>query len=349
MSDNASGVKVPSVIAEKSVTTPVFAKSPKIRIVGCGGCGIRLAGLISKVLGENKNISVSVVDTSEADNAYVEGVQVITLGDMGSGGYRRENANAIASAISTKVVPSLGLSDELVVLVFALSGGSGSVIGPHMIKALAPYSTGMVAATVVDTSTALWTQNSVGTLKTIEKFAVDAGVYLPMMMFSNDIKGNRAATEDVLKQIHLLSEVLTTPAGSIDQNDRRHWINPRKTLGLPAGVYTLEVLVSGKQISDTQIVDVPAQYDSVLNFIPEGKEIEDYPELRVQMLAGKVGYLPNNSATLSGRTYVPGDNFKKFVTEVDSHLKLEKAHTSRIREAVIVSAKDESDETGMIY
>ena len=344
---SAPKTKVKDTVAQPEVKTKV----PGVKIIGCGGTGVRVSSILASVFSNNPNVSVTAIDTSSADTEYVSGLNVINIGGMGSGMFRRENANEIAAIVPTRIMPELDIDDEICILIFSASGGSGSVIAPHLIKTFAQYGVNTIAIVIADTSTSGYTTNTISTMKSIESIVKSSEVYLPTMIFSNDHGGIRRVNADILQQMNILIKVLTIPAISIDQNDRKHWLNPRKTLGLPPGVYTLEVVSDGAETTPTsQMIDTNiAHFDSVLNFIPHGKEIEDYPHMRVEAISGKLGYIPNGANSFAGRIYVPGEYYRKWIAGLSERNKIEKALTQRFAETLVPDAKDVIDPSGMVF
>lgn len=335
---------------------------PKFLVVGCGGAGVQLASMMAKVFAANPHVRVVGVDQSLADLQYVNNIEKIALGEHGSGTFRKENAASSSTQVPTRVIAELGLSpDTIVCLLFSASGGSGSTIGPLMIDALSTNKIRTLGIVIADMSTAIYAINTLGTIKSIENKAISSNAYFPMALFDNTRSGQRAVNADVLTFTSFLIRLLTRPAVSIDRNDRLHWVDPKKTLGLPAGYYSIDITEEalGDLVVDSfpTLIDSSKQvdrFDSVLTLIPVGDDIEDHPSYKINTLSGKVGYLNSpdavtNKSVIQGRIYKPTKAFTDFIAQLASLKRIEDAATHRIGEKHSLDTDDRIDDTGLVF
>lgn len=203
-----------------------------VTVVGCGGCGINLARQF-----KDRDVLNDVLyfDTSMTNSRPGEIVHIVTNGS-GSGSDRGENARDIERAVAQLNAKQLGIADVAIVI-FSLAGGSGSVIGPLMIREYARQGVRVVGVAVADTSSTVGAKNTLNTLKTLTAIATNNNLYLPMIVLSNDQTNRRgevdmAATTLIAKTIG----ILTARVFEVDRNDRLNWINPMKVVGSQPGL-----------------------------------------------------------------------------------------------------------------
>ena len=158
----------------------------KVRIYGCGGCGINLAAKVGAHPAELGLSAVEVVfvDTSRSNlkSASTEGIPSYLLdGVDGSGKIRRENSDAIADRIGDLLLEHRPL--DLNIVCFSSAGGSGSVFGPLIVKALLERDAPVVAFMVGSVESAITATNSLNTLKSLDVIADRAAA--PLVVYYN--------------------------------------------------------------------------------------------------------------------------------------------------------------------
>lgn len=98
---------------------PAFS-SPKVLVIGAGGCGINLVRHIKSRLNDDL-VPFIYCDTSMANSRPGEHINVIT-GGSGSGGVRAANAAALQKEIATLDETALPHAD-IVITLHSLAGG----------------------------------------------------------------------------------------------------------------------------------------------------------------------------------------------------------------------------------
>lgn len=158
-------------------------KAGIVRIYGAGGCGINLA---SKIGNRSPQVGLAgtdvvYVDTSLSNLRKVgKDAKVYALeGVDGSGKVRRENSNAIADKIGDLLLEHR--PHDLNIVVFSASGGSGSVFGPLIVKALLERDEPVVAFVVGSTESAITATNTLNTLKSLS--AISNSANAPVVMY----------------------------------------------------------------------------------------------------------------------------------------------------------------------
>jgi len=252
---------------------------PTVCIFGCGGGGINTA---RRALPEFKNnATYRYLDTSKRAN-LMPGEDAIIMGSGdGSGAVRIENADAVIKAIASLSDEELGLADVNIVA-FSASGGSGSVIGPLLIKDIAGRRKRLVIALVISSSQSrVHTNNTLKTLQSLRSITDDIGLYLPISIFDNNV-GVKEVDQVMPYKLARLVDLLTAPTIEIDKNDRLNWINAPKTLGSSlSGLRLLYVTTThdGPKCPDVEVRPSTQNhiYDSLLAIRTEDYEVIDRP------------------------------------------------------------------------
>lgn len=255
---------------------------PSLNIIACGGAGINiLRHALPMITGR---VTFSRLDTSEANLRVGETANII--GGGGSGLVRGLNADVAVRTIAGLSDESLGLADVNIVI-FSLSGGSGSVIGPLLIGDIAGRRKRLVIAlTISSMQSEKHTNNTLQTLQSLRKITENTGLYLPISIFNNLTAGQRAVDEALPYKLSRLVDLLTAPTVEIDKNDRLHWLNVPKTLETPlVGLRLLYVNATNgqKECANTEIwpENTGHIYDSVLAINTEQYAVGDRPRARV--------------------------------------------------------------------
>lgn len=187
--------------------------SPKVTFWGCGGFGINQTRLLPGFL-DYPNASFRIIDTSKA-NTHKQNIDsridVRYVGDDGHGKVRGTNLEVLQQKMDQMVFVDDNESD-IDVVIFSLSGGSGSVVGPLIVKALTRKDKPVIVITVADANSTVDCENSIKTIKTIENFAKNS--YVNMILFDNSIDGRNSVDVGIKSKIAMLMK-------AIDLNDIR--------------------------------------------------------------------------------------------------------------------------------
>lgn len=243
---------------DKTVLPKVAA--PSIRIIAGGGCGtniVRLARDEVKHLADIRILDTSYANlrTNELDMAHV-----ITENKSGAGKIRGEHLHSINQYISGLPNEDL-VSTDITVLVFALGGGTGSVVGPIAIKEIGRRKgTIPVAFIVVDTISEKDVENTYKTLQSLENICKEHNIYLPVVLFDNSV-GKEVVNKAMRKQLIDLVNLVTLPTIETDRNDRKNWLDGNKTSKAGPGLKPLHI-VSGNEISDIEATGEIWRFDS---------------------------------------------------------------------------------------
>jgi hypothetical protein len=216
--------------------------TPKMLVIGAGGCGINIARMVDSVPG----IAVEYFDTSDANVREGDTSFTIVGSGRGSGGNRAENAAKIEADVS-KLDLSGRLEFDIVVVAYSASGGSGSVIGPVLSRVLASRKPDLrlVNLMVADSGSGVWATNTSGTLETLEAICEDLNLRLPCMIFENRPGMARSRVDEcIFVQLASLIEAMVAPTIEMDTQDRLNFLDPSSVIDTTVG---LKILVTGRE------------------------------------------------------------------------------------------------------
>lgn len=209
--------------------------SKTIRVYGAGGAGTNIAthfiGHQSKTL--NAAIAPAVLDTSEAnlrgrdikdiDTHLIEGLD-------GSGKIRSENYDQIRRCIKQMLVDIP--PEDFNVVVFSGSGGSGSVIGPLLIKELQERDIPVIGVVIGSYESMISAVNTKKTLQSLESIAEKTDKPTVICYQGNEPNTPRS---EVDAGIHtLIGAISILASGNVREMDTRdiyNWVYFNKISG----------------------------------------------------------------------------------------------------------------------
>lgn len=203
-----------------------MATSPhiKARLYLCGGAGTDLGLQV-----QSKTFAKAVVDAS--DSNFKSGMDRETCyfieGLNGSGKNRAENARVIAPLIP-EILEQFPAGDFNIV-VFSAAGGSGSVIGPYIVKQLLADKKPVISVVVGVVDTARDIKNTLDTLKTLEAFSVATGQPAVVNYHENIVgQPQRVTDEEVLFSLEAFGDLLTQDIDRLDLMDLTNFVQFHK-------------------------------------------------------------------------------------------------------------------------
>lgn len=267
-----------------TLATKVSTKN-NITIFGCGGCGLNI---VNEVIKGNKGLGsfIKGIDTSKAnivdmDEALVESFELID--DLeGSGKLRSENVDQVVNFMDRITISDFNI------VVFSLSGGSGSVIGPLLINEILRNKKIAIGIVVADTASNIDARNTIGTIKSLENMADQNKAYLPIVLLDNT-KGRTNVDQAAVEVIKIISTILIRNAKEMDKQDKLNFFRPNKLINLvKPGLSLLNASYGdGNWISDAIVQgEQTGVLDSVLLISPT----MDYPELTIKTHVIYVGF-----------------------------------------------------------
>lgn len=225
--------------------------SKKLRVFGCGGAGINL---VTHYFGKDAEAGMAemapaLIDTSRSnlmgrkideDSTYlVEGLMapVRSAPRTTTLSIRPSNRSWFKSPCDMNVV------------VFSASGGSGSVIGPLIIKHLNEKQIPVIAMVIGSDESTIAAENTLKTIKSLELVAKNSNMPVIMSFHKNDLAGRRSDVDrSVWSVISCLSILSSGQNAEMDYRDLVHWVQYTKINGGRAQLATMHVATSAEHM-----------------------------------------------------------------------------------------------------
>ncbi|MAP21321.1 MAG: hypothetical protein CL582_10335 [Alteromonadaceae bacterium] len=238
----------------------------KVRLYGCGGAGVNI---VSNYATRGKEpgcaeLIPSLIDTSASnlrsrevpeESVYqVEGLD-------GSGKIRSENhaeINKVIKEVLVKMPPT-----DFNIVVFSTSGGSGSVIGPLLMKELMSRGIATIAVVVGSDESVIAAENTLKTLQSLELISKKTETPLVMSYHHNDQNTRRSQIDkEMLAEIGSLAILASGENLEMDRLDLVHWLNYTKVNGGTPRLSTLDIAMSGEAYSSLSgVLSVASLYN----------------------------------------------------------------------------------------
>lgn len=323
-------------------------KAGVVRIYGAGGCGISLASQIGCQPADVGLAATDVVyvDTSLSNlrNQSDDDQVYILQGVDGSGKIRRENSDAIADKIGDLLLAHR--PHDLNIVCFSASGGSGSVFGPLIVKALLERDEPVVAFVVGSTESAITATNSLNTLKSLDVISARAGAPLIMYYGQNPSDVPRSVVDRAMVSAMRAFRVLGSKQNEgLDSRDLKNFFRYDRACRAQPQLSLLEIVTTGdpKEINDTgvsHVISVASVFRST-----------DALPLAMPSEYQCSGYLPNECSEFDEQMHflIHTDEVARIVKSVSEEVKrydeFAKSHQAKTK---ISSADDSVDDTGLV-
>jgi hypothetical protein len=182
--------------------------------------------------------------TADADIRSGEEVYMVSgTKGSGSGTIRSTNADAIFKYVANLDDEDLGYSDINIILT-SLSGGSGSVIAPALIKRIHRRSGGsaqFIFIGVGHTSSETFTNNTLNSLKSMVNITTTDKIYLPSLIFDNSSVGEDIVNATMKYRLTQLVYLFALPTYNLDPSDRKNFLNGIRTMNAAPGMRLLRL------------------------------------------------------------------------------------------------------------
>ncbi len=334
---------------ESSVQTSV---PPTISLFGIGGFGINMASRIIDYLDQSFSLIDHLTcnryfDTSTANIRNQEKVHVIAGGGHGSGKVRSSNFDEIRQNITHLSEEELPVND-ISILIFSLGGGTGSVLGPLLMRDLAKKKSQVVIVTVADAQSEIDNNNTLATLKSLQNIAEKNNIYLPTMLYNNVQTGRSAVDKDVIKAVTDLILILSRPAYEIDRNDRLSWLNASDTVGTGSGLRQLDVWSAAS--SEQMSVDSKLIFESVLSLGVRKDDTSELYEFRNRTRFKKDGWFADSTLQpMLGTIRHSTDMITSVMSDIEESREVFLSQSKNSKASPISISKDEAaDDSGMV-
>lgn len=249
-----------------------------MKVFGCGGTGVNI---VKKLMSSKQEDLLSqqnyyCIDTSKANlrDTDIDENSIFILDDKdGSGGLRSENHESVS-----KVIPSVLERFEpgqFNIVIFSLSGGSGSVIGPLLISELLNQDKAVVAITIGNETSKLSCNNNFKTLQSLESISSNRKKPVPIMFFSQNENVKRTEVDKmVILNIAYLSILNSGRNLELDSQDIYNWLNYHRVTTYKPKLTLLEIYPSNDALNQCEapisLISIFTEHDNELpSIIPE--------------------------------------------------------------------------------
>lgn len=206
-----------------------------INVYACGGAG----GNIGKQI-KNLDMDVFFIDTSNSNLKDIKTDNVYLVEGMDGAGKRRATTYEGFKGLAEEVLIRFKPSTDLNVVVSSLSGGSGSILSPLLVKELIANGSNTIVIGVDSRSSVIEIDNTISTLKTFKSIsdAVDRSISL----FYVENSSRKEADKKAINLLELLALLVNKElTEEFDTSDVHNFINYDKVTDNEPGVAILEV------------------------------------------------------------------------------------------------------------
>lgn len=228
----------PSKSASNSGDEHSSVLTRKLRIYGAGGAGTNRVSEFMQRQQPSANrakIMPSILDTSRSNlrGAKIPEDCLYLVPDLdGSGKLRHENHGEISKTIRQMLnqIPP----QEFNLVVFSASGGSGSVIGPLIIKELIERALPVVGVVIGSYESVISSENTIKTLQSLESIAQNTQTPVVISYHHNELNESRLVTDKSVDAfMGLFSTLVSGENLEIDYKDIENFINFTRVSGKP--------------------------------------------------------------------------------------------------------------------
>lgn len=189
-----------------------------VSIYACGGTGANIAKQVKDL-----DIEINYVDSSDANLRGVSEDNIYLIQDQEGAGKKRgityDNFKDVAGDVLIKFKPSKDIN----IVMSSLSGGSGSVIAPLLVKELLDKDATVIVIAIDSNSSLIELTNTVNTLKTYK--GISKQMKKSVSMFHVENKSRKEADRKSIDFISLLSLLVDRSRTSeFDVTDLRNFV-----------------------------------------------------------------------------------------------------------------------------
>lgn len=315
----------------------------QIRIYGCGGAGSNISNMMMERPAHDRSAELipSIIDTSRSNlsKARIDEANTYLVNGLdGSGKVRAENHQEINKTIKQILVELE--PTEFNIVVFSASGGSGSVIGPLLLKELNERNIPVACVVVGSDESVISAQNTMKTLQSLEAIAQTSGTPVIMSFHHNPRDGRRSDVDkDVRSTIASLAVLASGHNEEMDYRDLVHFLNYAKVNGAAPQLATLYVVYSREGFEKVEgPVSVASLYQN-----------PDQSHIAVDADYHSVGYTDLTSASLEEIHFVISDSelpniYSTIKGQVD---KMSEKRAARVKPDSILTGTN-ADDSGLV-
>jgi hypothetical protein len=321
----------------------------KIRVFCCGGAGLNIGGMLEKHRNQSETafgeLDIVYIDTSKSNlQKHIDQTHCYLLDNLdGSGKLRTENHTEINERVKDILQKFKPL--DMNIVLHSAAGGSGSVIGPLLVRQMLIDDAPVLALAIGSADTRLDAENSLKTIKSYENISKTGGAPVVMGYAQNSQTTSRSEADSIMVNLILSLAVLFSRENrELDSRDLYNWLHYNRVTTHPVQLVTMSLIEGNAPLNNL------GNIISVATLAKSGAStaLVEMPEYQC------VGFLPDttNDAVLSKAPmhFIVSDGI---VGEVVKHLQgiltgLEKTQAARIPGKSIVTSADKPHDNGLI-
>jgi hypothetical protein len=150
-----------------------------VRVFLCGGTGVNIGKKIKSA------VDLVYIDTSTSNLKTVDKDLIMLVEDMDGAGKLRSNTYEKFKDIADDVLIKFKPSNELNIVISSLSGGSGSVISPLIVKRLLEDNKNVLVLAIDSKHSVIEINNTIKTLKTFKSVSNTINKNVSIVYFDN--------------------------------------------------------------------------------------------------------------------------------------------------------------------
>lgn len=314
----------------------------QVRIYGAGGAGVNIT---SHYTGRAASAGCAellpaLVDTSRSNlkgRQIPEDATYLVEGLDGSGKIRAENHTEIAKTIKQVLVQIQPTDFNIVV--FSASGGSGSVIGPLILKELSDRKIPAVAMVIGSDESVIAAENTLKTLQSLENISQGSGLPMIMSYHQNDLNDKRSSVDkSIFSAIACFSILASGENMEMDYRDLVHWIQYTKVNGGKPQLATVHIATTADQFNQVVApISVASLYSD-----PDSEHLPTTADYQ------SVGYADLSSADIDQLHFLIGINdLAKIGNDIKQRVnKMLEARQARVEPDSLLDGADVSTNNG---
>jgi hypothetical protein len=309
----------------------------KTRIYACGGAGVNLGQRVPSERAQACYIDTSASNRTEAlDQELCHFIEELD----GSGKNRRENYSVITKEVES--ILSRFQPGDFNIVLFSAAGGSGSVIGPLILKALLEHKETAIAVVVGSDDSAISVTNTVNTLKSLESISVMLGLPAVMVYHENTSGVPRKVIDDEVEFVlQSVTELASQNNRELDTQDLTNWVQYHKVCPVRPQLSALSVFdnrqEASKQIEPISVASLYSDPDKDNPFGNPHYATVGYPREGAMDLAEQLHFVINIA-----------DVEETFNHLTERQTELNKAYSAYRQRKAMVDADDDLTGDGMI-
>lgn len=279
-----------------------------LRIYGCGGAGLNIANELN--LSEDTqylpDTKYSLIDTSESNIHHaksLKGTPWLVPGVDGSGKdgkFAEEIVKPHLNAILLDNPPA-----DFNIVVFSLSGGSGSSIGTLLVEELLKRNKSTIVVAIQSTADLKESTNSYRTLGKLQDIATNK-VKKPVIIshYENTAGTPRVVVNaKIIDEIKALAILVSGVNEELDYQDLSNWLNFDKSTGIKPQLADLVINMKSSDNPGIPKGDIPAVISMASLLMSKSEE-----PLQVDSLYSCVGYF-SEAAQVTYKSNIPTMEF----------------------------------------